>query len=231
VTKFFALSMLFFLNAAWGQETSGSTPPPAYRLAAGDTIDIRFFFNPELNDVVQIRPDGRISLSLVGELTLAAKTITESVNEIEAAAAKELRTPRVTIQIRSYAGQKVFVTGEVIRPGTVNLPGEMTILEAIGEAGGMRPTANQHKTVLIRRGDAGVPVRMELILIKGSKPTAQAQFPLRPFDVILVPESAITHVDRWVDQYIRQMSPANLAVGFTYLWNKAATSPALSLPF
>ena len=177
---------------------------------------------------MQIRPDGGIFVQLVGEVNLAGKTVPEAVKLIEAAAAPHIRSPRVSIQVRGYAGQKIFVTGEVVRPGVVTLPGELTVLEAIGEAGGVLPTGNKKKTVLIRRGPDGNPIRTELTLMDGNKPTQHAQLRLHPFDVLLVPESTITKLDRWVDQYIRQLSPVTLNAGFTYLYSETSR---VVLPF
>lgn len=198
-------------------------PPPAngpYRLAEGDVVDIRLFYNAELNDQVQIRPDGRISMPLIGEVELAGKTIAEAVTQLEERYAKEVRTPRVTIQVRTYAAQKVFVTGEVMRPGVVNLPGRMTVLEAIHEAGGIRHTGNTKLAVLIRKRADGQPIGYRLPLVARGAPTPQAATVLGPFDVVMVPETRIARVDRWVDQHIRQLIPFTLSAGFAYVLNK-----------
>jgi protein involved in polysaccharide export with SLBB domain len=191
--------------------------PSLYRLAPGDTIEVRLFYNPELNEQVQIRPDGHISLSLLGDQEIAGKTIPEAVAMLEPLYAVHVRTAQVVIQVRTFAGQKVYVTGEVNRPGVVNLPGAMTVLEAIGEAGGIKLTGNRDVAVLIRKRPDGLPQRYRLVLSDGGAPTQQAATVLGPFDVVMVPESKISRLDRWVDQSIRQLIPITLSAGFNYI--------------
>jgi polysaccharide biosynthesis/export protein len=208
---------------------ASATKDQPYRLEAGDTIEIRFFFNPELNDTVQIRPDGRISLQLVGEAGIAGKTVAQAAEIIQSAYISELKTPRVTLQIKSYAGQKVFVTGEVQRPGTISLPGSMSLMAAIEDAGGIKLTGNRDKVVLISKGPDGNPAMREVLLRIKGKPTPDSYAELRPWDVILVPESRITRMDRWVDQWIKQLSPANMSASFNYLYT--VSGAATGVPF
>ncbi len=189
----------------------------AYILNAGDSIDVRFFLNPELNEQMQIRPDGRISLQVVGEVQVSGLTVSEAARKIDSLFAKELRAPQTTIQVRQFARQRVFVTGEVVRPGPLNMSGEMTIIEAISEAGGIRRTAADTVAVLLRKGPDGAPFGRKLNLMLKGVPTPDTGLVLQPFDVVLVPESKIARLDRWIDQHIRQIIPINANAGFTYL--------------
>jgi len=107
-----------------------------YRLGPGDSIEIAFMQNPELNVQVQIRPDGRISMPLVGELLVAGTTITELSTRLASAYADILRAPSTTIQVREFANRRIFVGGEVARPGVLPLVGRQTALGAVMEAGG-----------------------------------------------------------------------------------------------
>ena len=190
--------------------------PAAYRLTPGDTLEVRHAFNPELNEAVQIRPDGRVSLPLIGEVQVAMKTVQEVVAELEHRYASEIRAPRIMLQIRGYAAQKVWVTGEVLRPGLVNMPGPMTLFEAISESGGIKTTGSTTSVLLIRKGPDGKAQGRKVKPFVDGQIAADAAIPLQPFDVVIVPETRIARVDRWVDQYIRQMIP--ISVGFTYLF-------------
>lgn len=195
-----------------------SNAPPGYQLVPGDIVDIRFFYNPELNEQgVAIRPDGRVALQLVGDVVLASKTPEDARKLIEQLYATRLRTPSVTIQVRKFASAKVFVSGEVPKPGVIELEGPMTLLAALGEAGGITIKGDRKKVVLIRKAPDGMPNMRELNLFAMGQATPEALMVLHPFDVILVPESKIARIDRWVDQWLRQLSPANLVVGFQYL--------------
>jgi len=198
---------------------------PAFRLSPGDAIEVRLFFNPELNEVVQIRPDGRISLHIAGEVLLAGKSVSEATAMLEELYKKEVRTPRVLIQVRSYAARKIYVTGEVLRPGLLNIAGPMTVLEAISEAGGVKNTGDRQLAVLIRKGEDGKPEgRRVPMYVKGIM-SPESSTLLKPFDVVMIPESNIARIDRWVDQHIRQLIPINASAGFTYLMQSGGTTP------
>jgi polysaccharide biosynthesis/export protein len=233
---------VMIFNAAGGPaaagQRNGSKPellPPKreqpYQLRPGDSIEVRFFFNPELNEQVQIRPDGRVSFQLIGETELAGSSIEEAAQRLETVFKKELSTPRISIQVRGYAEQKAYVTGEVYRPGMISLMGDMSVYTALSEAGGIKPTGNRKSVALIRKGDDGKPVMYKLHLQNGGQLTEQASALLRPFDVIMVPESKIQHLDRWVNQYIKEVSPANLGIGFSYLRTSSAPQPQPYFPF
>lgn len=198
-----------------------------YRMQQGDVVDVRFFFHPELNEQgVQIRPDGCISLQLVGDVKLAGRTVEDVRRELETTYLKVLKTPRITLQIRSFSTLKAFVAGEVQRPGTISLSTPTTLIAAIGEAGGINTRGNRNHVIIIRKMPDGTPGRQNVELFRGGKPTVEAESTLQPFDVVLVPESSIARVDRWVDQYIRQLVPVNMNAGFLYLWQRDAVQSA-----
>lgn len=190
----------------------------AYRLAAGDLVEIEFLHNPELNETVRIRPDGRISMPLVGELLVAGATITELSTRLATAYVDILRTPSVAIQVREFANRRVFVGGEVQRPGMLPLIGRQTALGAVMEAGGLRPSATRDEVIVIRRGfdDAPRVLRLALKSRNGQAPEA-ASFGLEPLDVVLITESGVARTGRAIDQYVRQIIPITLTGGFSWL--------------
>jgi protein involved in polysaccharide export with SLBB domain len=194
-----------------------SLPTAPYRLAPGDVIEIRMFYNPELNDQVQIRPDGHVSLQLIGDVELAAKSIPEAVKLLKSKYIEQVRTPELTLQVKTYAAQKVYVVGEVQHPGMLSLPGPMTVFDAISEAGGIKLTGNRKLCVLLRRGPDGMPEGKRLVLFDHQALSSDASIVLGPFDVVMVPESRTSRLDRWVDQTIRQLEPVVVSGGFNYL--------------
>jgi polysaccharide biosynthesis/export protein len=197
-----------------------------YRIMPGDVLDVRFFYNPELNEQqVAVRPDGRIALQLVGDVEIAAKTPEEARISIEQLFASWVRTPSVTIQVRKYSSNKVYVTGEVPRPGLISMESPTTLVNALGEAGGITNKGNRNKVMLIRKMPNGKAAMRSVKLFEHGQATQEAMAYLQPFDVVLVPESGISRADRWVDQWLRQLSPANLMVGFQYL-----TQPTTGIP-
>jgi polysaccharide export outer membrane protein len=218
-------SLVLMAAVSWpaaAQKPDANAPGlnPDYQLAPGDVVDLQFFYNPELNEKVQIRPDGRISLRLVGEVELARKTVPEAVRELEAAYRKVLKTPSISLQIEGYAAQKVYVGGEVFHAGAVNMPGDLTVLQAVMEAGGPLHSASTKELILIRRDNKGMPYIQKLSLkTPNNVPSDAMTTRLRPYDVILVPEIKVAKMDRWVDNYLRKLSPVFLSAGFSYLTN------------
>jgi protein involved in polysaccharide export with SLBB domain len=94
----------------------------------------------------------------------------------------------------------------------------MTLLDAIMEAGGNRTTGSDSEVVLIRKSDEGRALRYKLFLTPKTENEPDAgSIRLQPFDVVLVPETRIARIDRWVDEHIRQLVPLTLTAGFTYL--------------
>lgn len=229
------LMLLRLIEPVWAQDASPNPAPSAaapsttheYQLAPGDVLQIRFFYDPELNEKVQIRPDGHITLSLVGEVELRSKTIAQATNELETAYKSYLKTPSITLQVEEFASQKVFVGGEIQRPGIIPLLGKLSVLDALICAGGIRPTGNSGSVVLLRRRMDGTPEMLQKISLRSVKnqPPQAAQIFLRSFDVILVPEKRIAKVDRWVDQYLRQTVPLQMYGGFNYLLNGGVVAP------
>lgn len=121
----------------------------------------------------------------------------------------------------------VYIGGEVGHPGMVPLSGGMTIMAAIFQAGGFRQTAKTSSVVLLRDGGKSGPVAMTVSLEDVF--TDGPRTKLEPFDVVFVPKSKIAKLNQWVDQYIRQMSPATLSMGFSYLFGQSFTT--VSNPF
>lgn len=221
-----ALAFSMALSAGFGQqsEPDGARvgPNSRFRLSPGDVIEIKFFYNPELDETVQIRPDGHISMPLVGEMDLNGKTVEETTSYLDQSYHKYLKTPSITLQVKSYGSQKVYVGGEVPHPGAIALIGKLTVLDALMEAGGPRHTGNDSTVVLLRKNQRGTASIYKVSLkTKGKEPSPASTMVLMPFDVVLVPESRVARVDRWVDQNIRQMVPAFITTGFTYLQSTA----------
>jgi polysaccharide export outer membrane protein len=195
--------------------------PADYRLEIGDNIDIRFFYNQELNESVQIRPDGLVSMPLIGDIRAAGQTPASLAQELSTRYRDVVKQPAITVQVRGFANRRVFIGGEVTRPGVLPLVGVTTALGAITEAGGLTQRAKRGEILLIRRGAGGQPEMRRLSLKskkKGQVPEA-AVLQLRPLDVVVVMESAIAKTNRAVDQYVRQLTPGLLTFGFTYLFN------------
>jgi protein involved in polysaccharide export with SLBB domain len=197
-----------------GQEQGGPEQHKAsldgnYQISPGDILDIKFFYSPELNELaVPVRPDGQITLQLIGDVHVAGLTPQVLRAQLIGSYNRYLKDPEIAVIIRVFNYQKVFVDGEVGRPGVVELNGPKTVFQAIAEAGGLKDTARTTEILVIRRGEGSKPVLLETNLeaILRKSPSGE-ELMLRPYDVIYVPRSKIANVNRWMDQYIRKNIP------------------------
>jgi polysaccharide export outer membrane protein len=115
-----------------------------------------------------------------------------------------LRKPVLTVIVRTFSGQRVFVGGEVIRPGLITLAPGMDPVQAVMQAGGLRETASPASTIIIRKGEDNRPIPIRFNLRKYMKGIGEtADFQLQPDDVIIVPKSNIAHLNKFVDDVIR----------------------------
>lgn len=180
---------------------------PELALGPGDTLDIKFFYAPELNESQTVRPDGKITLQLIGDIEVWKKTPADLQNDLMKRYAKELKQPEIAVIIRSLSDRRVFVGGEVNKPGIIAMPGRLTALEAIMEAGGFKmETASLKNVVLIRYMDG--KYRGCLLDFDDNLAGKEVEpFFLNPRDIIYVSQTAIVKLDQWVDQYIYKLLP------------------------
>ena len=186
-----------------------------YRIQVGDQLDIKFFHNPELNEQVIVRPDGCISLQLVHKVMAVGLTPEELTEFLTKKYGVELKKPELTVIVRSFGAQKIYVDGEVAKPGMLPLVGFMTVLQAISQAGGLKETARMSEVIVIRHGLDGQPFAFSVDVRKVIDGTEIRQdIPLKPFDIVYVTRSSIGNVNVWVDQYIRKNIPVSTSFGY-----------------
>ena len=195
-----------------------SSQPAPYFIQPSDQLDIKFFYNPELNESVTVRPDGKISLQLVDEVQAAGLKPSELDDELTKKYAYELKKPMITVIVRSFGGQRIFVGGEVNRQGIIMLAGNMTPLQAVLNAGGFKETANPESAIIIRKGSGNKPVPIAMNLDDAMQgKIGSADFLLQPDDIVYVPKSAIAKANKWVNQYIEDLLLfRGVSLGFSY---------------
>lgn len=189
---------------------------PAYIVKPGDQLDIRFFYNPELNETVTVRPDGFISLQLIDDVKAAGLTVPQLDDLLTQRYEKELRKPSVTVIVKTFMGQSVYVGGEVRTPGLIELIHGMTVTQAVISAGGLLPTANEENAIVIRKGpdNRPIPIRVNLDeVLHGNMEETQ----LRPSDIVYIPKSFIANANQFVNQYIENLLLfRGVSLGFSY---------------
>jgi protein involved in polysaccharide export with SLBB domain len=199
------------------QPTNVATLKPAgppsegeYKIQVGDQIDVKFYFNPDLNEHVVVRPDGMISMQLVPEIKAAGLTPKELTEALKKEYSRELAKPELSVIMRTFTAQRIYVGGEVGRPGDKPLVGTVTVLQAIAMAEGFRETAKTTEVVLIRRRPDGHPQVIPLNIKAAIAGQDMSQDPaLLPYDVVHVPRSGLAMANLFVDQAIRKMIPVS----------------------
>lgn len=191
-----------------------------YLLQPGDIMDIKLYYNKELNEQVKIRPDGKIALQLVEEVKAAGVTTAQLRELLTQRYAQKLRQPEVAVILKEWASQKVFVGGEVNAPGLVTYTGNLTALQAIFQAGGLKNTAELSTVVILRNRPGDVPLFMTRDLKRDlAGEEERNDLLLMPYDVVFLPKTTIAKMNLFVDQYIEKLFPISKNLGFSYVYN------------
>jgi polysaccharide export outer membrane protein len=158
-----------------------------YRLGPGDKLRVEVYKDTQLSQSVQIRPDGKITLPLVGDIEATGKTPLELRDTVAKALKEYMTNPVVTVIVVEASAAIAYVVGEVAHPGTINLQGgPITALQAIAMAGGLKDFANTKNIRILRKGPNGV----QTIAFNYKDAVRGSGTPvyLRPGDTIVVPD-------------------------------------------
>jgi polysaccharide export outer membrane protein len=158
-----------------------------YRIGPGDLIRVAVFGNNDLSSRVTVRPDGRMTLPLLGEVSVTGKTVNDVTREITEGYRRFVQDARVAVIIEEVHSYRVFVLGKVTRPGEFEARTPLTITQAMALAGGTTRGANVDAIVVLRRGANGRDERYEVSLTDILDGHTQQNFTLRTGDTIMVP--------------------------------------------
>jgi len=189
---------------------------PEYRIEPGDGLLVQSYSDQALRQTVTVRPDGRISLLLVGDINVAGKTVREISDLVRKRYASRLPDkPDINVALNEVAGLYVYVGGEVKIPSVVPLKGSLTLMQAIAQAGGFLPGANQNQVIILRRrpdGNFTAQQHNARLVLRNE----EGELYLRRRDIVYVPKSDIAQLDQFVDQYINQIIPRSVQAVFGY---------------
>ena len=198
---------------------AGSAPsaPSTYRLQVGDTFDVKLFYSPELNDSVVVRPDGKISLQLIGEVQAAGQRPADLEQQLRERFSKVLRDPAVAVVVKQFGPRRIYVAGEVRAPGELALQDHMTALQAIGRAGFFTPDAETRNVAVLRyHGDSGPEfILLNVKAMIDGAPGASHDMQLQPLDIVFVPQTQIASVADFFSRYVGNIVPLWRNVGFS----------------
>ncbi|HNY64790.1 MAG TPA: polysaccharide biosynthesis/export family protein [Deltaproteobacteria bacterium] len=187
-----------------------------YVLQPYDVVEVKFLNNPELNETVTIRPDGRISLQMVDEIRAAGLTPAQLDDLLTQKFNLLLNKAMITVVVRTFTSDRVYVGGEVKRPQVLVLTGRMNALQAIFMAGGFKPDARKSEVIIVSRGPDNRPVARKVNLSRALKGTLDyEEYRLRPFDVVYVPRTTLASLGRFMT-HIYRLLPPQVSFWFTY---------------
>jgi polysaccharide biosynthesis/export protein len=180
------------LSAADTGSLRSATVPPAgvassggYVLGPSDVVHVAVWKEPDLSQTAVVRPDGKISLPLVGEIILAGSTVPEAQTIVADRLRSLLTSPQVTITVTEIHSRQVYITGEIGRPGAYPLAASMNVLQLIASAGGLTEYAHK-KAIYILRANAKQPIHFNYSnVVRGKSQDQNVQ--LSPGDTVVIP--------------------------------------------
>ncbi len=178
-------------NDSNGKGPSAMAAPEAttdsdYVIGADDVLRISVWKEPDLSEVLPVRPDGKISMPLLNDVTAAGLTPVQLKDSITEKLKKFIADPRVTVVVTQMNSQRIFVSGEVVHTGQTPLLPHMTMLQALSQAG-FTQFANL-KAIYLLRTENGKQVKIPFNykdVVKGDHP--ERNIVLRPGDTVVVP--------------------------------------------
>jgi polysaccharide export outer membrane protein len=166
--------------------SGGAVTTPDYRFVPGDKLRIEVYKDAQLSQSAQIRPDGKITLPLIGDIAAVNQTPAQLRDAITQSLKEYMTNPSVTVIVVETVVPTAFVMGEVRTPGSVPLQGDISVLQALALSGGLTEFAKSSQIRVLRKSTTGVetiPVRYKDAL----RGDAKAIVYLRPGDTVIVP--------------------------------------------
>jgi polysaccharide export outer membrane protein len=190
------LSLLFAIAVLAPSTVMAQAPRPIqqdkdYIIGPEDILEIQVWGNKDLNQVVFVRPDGRTSLPLVGEIGVSGQSVQQLQDHLTNVYEKTVKGAVVTVMVKEIKSRPVFFIGGFGKPGVMQLTRELTLLQAISVVGGVVPNADAEKGFLLR-GDKRIPIDFNRLVQRGDL----SQNPkLEPGDSIVVPLADAVYVN------------------------------------
>jgi polysaccharide export outer membrane protein len=219
-----------------------------YLIGVGDGLDLRFDFQPEYNERVTVRPDGKISLPRIRTVVAEGKTPEELEKELTERYRPVLKDPSLTLIVRNTTSdllytnghptrlgvrdlddltvavrrtgpQLIYVAGEVGNPGVFPYRAPMTALRAVVSAGGYKRTSKLDSVIILRKAGTGEALAMKVNLRPEIEGCMTTDVALKPYDIVIVPKTCIAKVQDVLDQYVYNPVPATRNVFFNFFYN------------
>ena len=197
----FAVGGMVLLGAAlmaptYAQQKTAPAPAvqgvqiPDYTLSAGDEIEVSVWKEPDLTKTVVVRPDGKFSVPLAGEIVAARRTVDQISTDITNRLKKFIPEAVVTVSVTKLEGNRIYVIGQVNKPGTFTMNPRLNVLQALSMAGGMTAFASTND-IIVMRGSAGAAAGQRMIPFRFGDVSRgrnlEQNIQLEAGDVVIVP--------------------------------------------
>lgn len=176
-------------------------------LGTGDEIEITVYRHDDLNRRIRVPPEGKNILPLIGEIQTKGVSVYQINEKIKEELSNYLVNPEVSVEVTSFKGQKIFVLGEVHRPGVYQIDPPTTVLEAISNAGGFNLDGKSSSVLLIRGGPEKPEVKTLDLKKTLEKGKVSQNILLQTGDVVYVPRTFIAQVDRFFQHFENIIRP------------------------
>ena len=200
-----------------------------YIIGYGDALDVVFLYNREYNrENIRVRPDGRISFPFIGDIDVAGRTVPWVDSLLTAKYSEIIRDPEITVIVREFQTQQVYVLGQVGDPGAYEYVRGLTLLQALSLGSGLKDSAKRNGVVVVRRiawdHVIGIEVDVKEILDNNRY---DMDIPIKPFDIVMVPKSRLATTEDFIesisnilispaDVYLKGWSVANVKTQFDF---------------
>jgi len=186
-----------------------------YRLTPGDDLYVRFPYDKDLNDEVVVSPDGTVTLQYINDIKLAGLSLPEARDLLDTEFGKVLREPTVSVSVKSYSLQQIYVSGQVNNPGLVRDTVPLTLSRAIAEAGGLKlASAVTSQVLIVRRRPDGSVAYYQVDMSNGVAGEDVDPI-LSSYDLVYVPETRIAQLADFVSNNLVRAIPYSFAAQYT----------------
>jgi polysaccharide export outer membrane protein len=170
-----------------------------YRILPRDVLEMNLDLTPEFDQVVNVQPDGYVTLKVVGSLRVQGLTTEEFTQALVTAYGKILRDPIITVNLNDFVKPYFTVGGQVEKPGKFELRGDTTVIEAVAIAGGFKDTAKNSQVLLVRKvSDQWAEVKVLNVKHMLNTKNLEEDVHLQPGDMLYVPKNFISKISRFI---------------------------------
>ncbi|MFO0775085.1 MAG: polysaccharide biosynthesis/export family protein [Nitrospiraceae bacterium] len=186
-------TMLGLVQLAAAAETPSTDSAPReigwagpFKLGAGDVLNVFIWKHKELSTIVTVRPDGKITYPLLGEIEVSGLTVAEVEERLNKQLKLQIQDPQVTVILEATHSFRVYVLGEVMQPGVFDLKGPVTVVQALAMARGLTTFASRTKIFVVTAGKTGQRIPFNYSKYLQGEDVEQ-NVVLRPGDTVIVP--------------------------------------------